>query len=169
VCTIGRGKRFLSSTPKVVDVALGNWQLNGIATFQRGFPYSITSPDAGGVLDASGGNRAMLVGDPSPSGFHQSIAEWFNTAAFLQALAGVFGSAGRNILRAPGINNWDLSLFKNFPIKERLNLQLRLESFNTFNHTQWDVPEYDASSPRFGQITSARPGRINQLGAKFTW
>ena len=96
----------------------------------------------------------MLVGDPSQSGFHQSIAEWFNTAAFLQA---------------PGINNWDLSLFKNFPIKERLNLQLRLESFNTFNHTQWDVPEYDASSPRFGQITSAHPGRINQLGAKFTW
>ena len=111
----------------------------------------------------------MLVGDPYSSGFHQSIAEWFNTAAFIQAPAGVFGNAGRNILRAPGINNWDVSLFKNFPIKERLNLQLRLESFNTFNHTQWDVPEYDSSSPRFGQITSAHPGRINQLGAKFTW
>jgi hypothetical protein len=165
----GRGKRFLSSTPKVVDIALGNWQLNGILTFQRGFPYSITSPDAGGLLDASGGNRAMTVGNPYPSGFHQSIAEWFNTAAFIQAPPGVFGSAGRNILRAPGINNWDLSLFKNFPVKERMNLQLRLESFNTFNHTQWGTPTYDASSPQFGQITSANPGRINQLGAKFTW
>jgi len=50
-----------------------------------------------------------------------------------------------------------------------MNLQLRLESFNTFNHTQWGTPTFDASSPQFGQITSANPGRINQLGAKFTW
>lgn len=160
------GKRFLANTPKVVDIALGNWQLNGIITLQRGFPYSLTSPDIGGVLDALAGNRADLVGRPYPSGFHQSIAQWFNTAAFIEAPAGVFGSSGRNILRAPGLENVDLSLFKNFPIKERANLQLRLESFN---HTQWGTPVYDASSPRFGQITSANPGRINQLGGKFTW
>ena len=165
----GRGKRFLANTPKAVDIALGNWQVNGIATFQRGFPYSVTSPDIGGVLDALAGNRAELVGKPYPSGFHQGIASWFNTAAFTEAPAGVFGSAGRNILRAPGLNNWDLSLFKNFPIKDRVNLQLRLESFNTFNHTQWGTPNYDASSAQFGQITSANPGRINQLGGKLTW
>ena len=166
----GRGKRFMSSTPKVVNVVLGNWQLNGIATFQRGFPYSITSPDIGNLLDTNGAQRATLVGNPYPSSFHKSIAEWFNTSAFMQSPAGVFGNAGRNILRAPGINSWDLSLFKNFPIKERANLQLRLESFNAFNHTQWGVPIYDASSPHFGQITSTNvPGRINQLGGKFTW
>lgn len=166
----GRGKRFLSNTPKAVDIALGNWQVNGIATFQRGFPYSITSPDIGGVLDALAGNRANVVGNPYPSGFHQSINEWFNTAAFVQAPAGVFGSSGRNTLRAPGINSWDLSLFKNFPITERINLQLRLESFNAFNHTQWGTPSFDASSTHFGQITGTNvPGRINQLGGKFTW
>jgi len=165
----GRGKKLLTSMPKVANVIVGNWQVNGIATFQRGFPYSITAPDAGGVLDALAGNRGMLVGNPYPSGFHQDINSWFNKAAFTKAPPGVFGTAGRNILRAPGLNNWDLSLFKNFPIKERANFQLRLESFNAFNHTQWGTPNGDTSSTHYGQITSANPGRINQLGGKFTW
>jgi outer membrane receptor protein involved in Fe transport len=163
----GRGKRFLSNTPRVVDILLGNWQLNGIATFQKGFPYPIFAADIGGLLD-NYSNRADAVGDPS-KGFHQSIAEWFNTAAFAQPFQGVFGTSGRNILRAPGLNNWDVSLFKNFPITERVNLQLRLESFNTFNHAQWNTPDHNVTDAQYGQITSARPGRINQLGGKFTW
>lgn len=166
----GRGKRFLSGTPKAVDVVLGNWQLNGIATFQRGFPYSLYATDLGSLLDSNGAQRASVIGNPYPSGFHQSTAQWFNTAAFVQPMAGVYGNTGRNVLRAPGINNWDLSLFKNFPIKERMNLQLRLESFNAFNHTQWGTPNNNISNSQFGQITSTNiPGRINQLGGKFTW
>jgi hypothetical protein len=166
----GHGKHFLSSTPKVVDTVLGNWQLNGIVTFQRGFPYSINATDLGNVLDTNGAQRGSVIGNPYPGGFHQSIAEWFNTAAFVQPPAGVFGNTGRNILRAPGINSWNLSLFKNFPIKERVNLQLRLESFNTFNHPQWGVPNNNVASPQFGQVTGTNiPGRINQLGGKLTW
>ncbi len=164
----GRGKRFLPNTPKVVDAVLGNWQLNGIATFQRGFPYPIFASDIGGLLD-NFSNRANLVGNPN-SGFTQSIAQWFNTKAFSQPAAGVYGTSGRNILRAPGLSNWDLSLFKNFPIKERVNLQLRRESFNSFNHPQWGTPIHDVTSSRFGQITSTNvPGRINQIGGKLTW
>ena len=166
----GRGKRFLSSTPKAADIVLGNWQLNGIATFQKGFPYSISAADTGNLLDSNGAQRASVVGNPNPSGFKQSIAQWFNTGAFVQPAAGVYGTSGRNILRAPGINSWNLSLFKNFPFKERVNLQLRLESFNTFNHTQWGVPNHDVTSPQFGQITTTNvDGRINQLGGKLTW
>jgi len=116
------------------------------------------------------------VGNPT-SGFHQSIAEWFNTAAFAQPAGGVVGNAGRNILRGPGLNNWDVSLFKNISIRERVRLQMRLESFNAFNHTQWQGPNHfcagatpadscTSSSPQFGQITSANPGRINQVGLK---
>lgn len=167
---VGRGKRFLSTTPKMLDVALGNWQMNGIATLQRGFPYSVNATDLGGLLDAPPGNRASQVGNPYPSGFRQSTAHWFNTTAFVQPLAGVYGNTGRNILRAPGINSWNLSLFKNFPFTERTSLQLRVESFNAFNHAQWGVPNGNIASPQFGQITSTNiPGRINQLGAKFTW
>ena len=164
----GRGKRFLSSTPKVVDSILGNWQVNGIATFQRGFPYPVFAADTGGLLD-NFSNRANLVGDPN-KGFHQSIFEWFNTSAFSQPAPGVYGTAGRNILRGPGIENFDMSLFKNFPIGEHVNLQLRPESFNTLNHAQWATPDHNVTDANYGKITGTNlPGRINQLGGKLTW
>ena len=161
----GRGAKYLSSVSKPADIFVGGWQINGIATFQKGFPYPIYAQDLGGLLD-SFSNRANIVGNPR-SGFHRSIAEWFNTAAFAQPAAGVLGNSGRNILQAPGINNFDLSAFKNFTIVERLSAQFRVESFNALNHTQWSQPSNNTSSNQFGQITGARAGRINQLGLKF--
>ncbi len=160
----GRGQKYAGGVNKGVDAVIGGWQTNGILTFQRGFPYSIYAQDLGGLLDDFS-NRANLVGDPH-SGFTQSISEWFNTGAFAQPRAGVVGDSGRNILRNPGINNLDASLFKNFRFGERVSMQMRLESFNAFNHTQWGGPDHNISSPQFGQITSARPGRINQVGLK---
>ncbi|HMB29263.1 MAG TPA: TonB-dependent receptor, partial [Blastocatellia bacterium] len=164
----GRGKRYGANLNKAADVIAGGWQMNGIATFQMGFPITVTAGDTGGLLDTSGTNRANLVGDPN-SGGAGTIASWFNKNAFAQPAPGVFGSSGRNILRAPGINNFDLSLFKNFAITERLRFQLRLESFNAFNHTQFGGVQTNVTSPQFGQITSTRAARINQLGAKFIW
>jgi hypothetical protein len=186
---IGKGKRFLTNANKATDLALGGWQLTGIGTFQRGFPFSVMANDSFGLLEAYN-QRANVVGNPN-KGFHKSINQWFNTAAFSQPLAGAFGNSGRNILRDPGINNWDMGLLKNFSFGERVNFQLRLESFNTFNHTQWGVdpssPSAAASGPgtgavdrnvndqppspntNFGKITSARPGRILQLGGKITF
>jgi hypothetical protein len=171
----GRGQKYASSINKAADLLIGGWQVNGIATFQKGFPYSIYAQDLGGLLEDFN-NRANLVGNPT-TGFTQSISEWFNTSAFAQPRAGVIGTAGRNILRNPGINNWDASLFKNFHFHEKLSMQMRLESFNAFNHTQWEGPNHSCAaststnpcselSPQFGQITSARPGRINQVGIK---
>jgi hypothetical protein len=82
----------------------------------------------------------------------------------------------------PGINNWDIGFFKNFAFTERLKLQLRLETFNTFNHPQF-YPDPSTSAfagggstvvnnvnaTNFGQITAAAPGRILQLGAKLSF
>ena len=164
----GRGKRYGSNLNKAVDAAVGGWQVNGIATFQKGFPITINAADAGGLLDTFGTNRANLVGDPK-SGSTGNVNSWFNKSAFAQPAQGVFGSSGRNILRAPGINNFDLSLFKNFAITEHLRFQLRLESFNAFNHTQFVGVQTNVTSPQFGQINLARAARINQLGAKFIW
>jgi hypothetical protein len=171
----GRGRRLGNSISKAADVFIGGWQVNGIATFQRGFPLSITAADSGNLLDSFGTNRANLVGDPR-SGRTGTVDSWFNTAAFAQPAPGVSGNSGRNILRAPGISNFDLSLFKNFLLSERLRLQFRLESFNAFNHTQFGNPQFgdpapqvNVTSPQFGQILGARAARINQLGAKFIW
>jgi hypothetical protein len=166
---VGRNRKYASDVNRVVDAFIGGWQLNGIVTFQRGFPMTITAADVGGLNDTQNTNRADIVGDTRPSGFEPTISKWIPTEAFRQPAAGFLGNSGRGILRAPGINNWDTGLFKNFRFTERVSTQLRLESFNTWNHTQWGVPVRNVSDPRFGQMLSTRSARINQLGLKILW
>jgi len=154
---------------------IGGWQVNAIATFQRGFPMTITAADLGGLNDTFGTNRADLVGKPRLT---KSLEQWFDISAFKQPAQGFLGTSGRGILRAPGINNWDTGLFKNFAITEKVSFQFRFESFNAFNHTQWGVPNRNVADttvdlitgkPIFGSITSARAARINQFGAKIVF
>ncbi len=188
---VGRGKKLLGSSSRAVDAAVGGWSVTGIGTFQKGFPYSIQANDKYGLLTAIN-QRADLVGNPN-TGFTKSINQYFNRNAFAQPIAGTFGNSGRNVLREPGINNWDLGALKNIQLFERVNLQLRLESFNTFNHTQYGVDPTSASAAaggpgtgaidrnvndqttygsvnnNFGKVISARPGRILQLGGKITF
>jgi hypothetical protein len=183
---VGRGKKYLGNANRLTDAAIGGWEITGIGTFQRGFPYSITASDTFGLLTAFS-QRANLVGNPN-SGFHKDVNHQFNAAAFAQPLAGAYGTSGRNILRGPGISNWDMGLAKEFSIAERVHFQFRLESFNTFNHTQYGVDpgapgvgpgsnavdnnindQPPSANTNFGRITSARPGRILQLGGKLTF
>jgi hypothetical protein len=188
---IGRGKRFLGGANRVADAAIGGWQLTSITTFQQGFPFSVQASDTFGLLNGFNQRADLVPGCNPKSGFTKGVNEWFNTACFIQPLAGAFGTSGRNILREPGINNWDVGLGKTFKFGERVAFQLRVETFNTFNHTQWGVdpgsPTVAANGPgtgaidrnvndvppspntNFGKIVSARPGRIVQLGGKITF
>jgi hypothetical protein len=163
---IGRNKRIGGNMNKALDVVVGGWQVNGIATFQRGFPMTISAADVGGLNDTFGTNRADLVGTPR---LIKSRDQWFDVTAFKQPAAGFLGTSGRGILRLPGTNNWDTGLYKNFQLTERLSFQFRLESFNAFNHTQWGGPIRSVADPRVGRILGARAARINQLGAKLVW
>jgi len=127
-----------------------------------------------------------IVQDP----VYGPTVQWFNVNAFTQPNAdqlyadnqpGMFGYLGRNTLIGPGRNNWDLSLFKNITIHERLQMQFRFETFNTWNHTQWrdvntgcpdTVPAGESCgsvSSNFGQVTSAWTPRIIQLGLKLSF
>ena len=117
------------------NALIGGWQVNGIYTWQRGFPITIQAADLGGLNDTSGTNRADLVGDPNIG--DRTVGRWFNTAAFAQPAPGALGNLGRNTERGPGVNNLDLALFKNVPITSEVRLQFRLESFNALNHTQF--------------------------------
>jgi hypothetical protein len=165
----GRGKKFLSDAPGVVNHILGGWQVNGIVTFQDGFPLTMQAADLGGLNDTFGTNRPDIVGDINPSGFNQTIDKWFPTEAFAQPGFGILGNSGRSILGTPGINNWDTGLFKNFVITERIALQLRFESFNAWNHTQWSAPNRNIADSRFGRVLGTRDARINQMGLKLVW
>jgi hypothetical protein len=182
----GRGKHFLGSASKLADAAVGGWQLNGLLNAQNGFPFSATGADGTGAgagqLQLNATNRANQVGEAYPSGFNKTLGEWFNTAAFVQPESYTYGNTGRNILRLPSWYDVDMSLFKNFNFTERTSLQLRLETFNTFNHAQFGIdpsnpsqeatmnvlafPTGNVNSPQYGIITTGRRGRIVQLGVK---
>ncbi len=163
----GNGERFAGDATGVKNAVVGGWQVNGIYTWQRGFPLTIQAADLGGLNDTFGSNRADLVGDPDSG--DRSVESWFNTAAFAQPGFGEFGSSGRNIIRGPTISNLDFSLFKNFAFGKGMNLQFRLESFNALNHPQFNSVQTNIANTGFGVINGARPGRINQLGLKFVF
>jgi hypothetical protein len=95
------------------------------------------------------------------------VAQWFNTAAFRAPAFGFFGNAGRNLVRGPGINKWDIGVLKNFVLKENTRLQFRWETFNTFNHTNFNGVSASLGAGNFGQVTSARDPRTMQFGLKF--
>ena len=160
----GNGEKFAGDATGAKNAVIGGWQVNGIYTWQRGFPLTIVAADLGGFNDTFGTNRADLVGDPNSG--DRSVNRWFNTAAFAQPAAGALGTLGRNTERGPGVNNLDLALFKNVTLSKDVRLQFRLESFNAFNHTQFAAVSANLAASNFGVVTGARPARINQLGVK---
>ena len=104
----------------------------------------------------------------------RGVTQWFDTSAFSEPVLGSFGSAGRNIISLPGVNNWDFSLTKTVSVSERVNLEIRMESFNLFNHTQFGDRRgrlsggvgTNFSRSSFGKITQARTPRTIMLGMR---
>lgn len=156
--------------------ALGGWELSGIYSWNTGLPGAISSStglDAAGLGAANNasslaGYRPDVVGDPNSGANIRNIYRWFNTAAFAEVPAGANrpGNSGRFIIETPAISRWDFSLFKQFHLKERVNLQVRGESFNVLNHANFNAPTTTFGSPNFGKILGARDPRQIQLGAK---
>ena len=164
---IGKGRRFTTHSG-IVDYILGNWQVNGIFTARSGQPYYITVDGDIANTGNTGYEHANLVGNPHLS--NPTTAEWFNTAAFAIPATYTFGNEGRNILYSDSLWNLDLSMFRQFPIGERMHFELRGESFNLFNHPVYGVPNADISNATFGTVTSlANSPRQLQLAAKFVF
>ena len=162
----GAGKPLANHTPRVVNFLIAGWQVNGIASFNSGAALG-TASSVSNNRGNRAGNYANCLGDPHLS--HPTIAEWFNVNAFADPLPGAYGNCGEGILRGPGAQNWDLSLFKNVKILERTTLQFRWEAFNAFNHTNFGNPDTNVSDKAygyFGRIYSANAGRIMQGSLK---
>ena len=92
--------------------------------------------------------------------------QYFDPSVFAAPTVGTWGDLGHNALRGPGRDNWNLSLFKTFAFGETSGLQLKLETFNTFNHTQFQNVSNNLGDGRFGQFTSAYDARIVQLAGR---
>jgi hypothetical protein len=173
---IGHGKRFLGDATGVVDKIVAGWGVDGITSFQRGFPLKL-SDGTGNLLSALGlgtGTMRPNVVAGCHKGGPRTVQEWFNTTCFDSAPAYSFGDESRvdGTLRQDGINNWDFALFKKtyFGPENKFNLEFRTEFFNIFNRTQFAAPNTTLGSASFGQVSSANGNpRLIQFGLRFSF
>ena len=162
---------YLHSGPRFAREIVNGWSVSPIVTLRSGTPFSISS-GVDSNLDGSSTDRANLVGNPFLSASRprsQVVAQWFNTAAFAAPPLGTDGTSGRNILDGPGTRNVDLSISRDFKLRETIMLQFRGEMTNAFNFVNLSSPVSTLTSGNFGQITSAGAMRQSQLGLRLTF
>jgi hypothetical protein len=160
---------FAHSSNTLERTTLGGWQISGITVAQTGTPQPLNYNGVD-TLGLGGGtsNRPNKI---APVSYPHTRLKWFSTSSFADPVApwngGTgFGSAGKDAVVLPGLFNSNLSLFKTFPLGEGPTLELRFESFNTFNHTEFQNIDNGTTDGNFGQVTSAYDPRTLQLGAK---
>ena len=164
----GRGKRWLGSAPKGLDMVLGGWQASGIYSYSTGQPLQIgnggNSTGIGGTLRPNNnGQDAKLSGAVG-----DRINEYFNTADFSQAPNYTFGTTSRTSpdLRGPSSHTLDTSFFKTLRFHEQAGVRLEADMFNLANHPIWSGPNTTVTSvgaAGFGTITSKGGNRTLQL------
>jgi hypothetical protein len=147
--------------------------LSGITRFSTGLPVTLTETDDNSLLGTSSAGAISLPVDtptytPGPLNITdpRSRTPYFNTSLFSPEPIGQLGNSPRRFFSGPGLNNWDIALLKDTPIKEGMNLQFRTELFNAFNHAQFGEPDGNVDDASFGLITTANPPRIMQLSLK---
>jgi Carboxypeptidase regulatory-like domain/TonB-dependent Receptor Plug Domain len=163
------------SSGTAMRLLAGGWEWGGIWKYWTGPPLDVT-------INGNPGNFVGVVRPDKGSGSayvdHSNHLNWLNPAYMIKPADGTVGNVMRNAFNGPGINNWDMSLFKNFNFTESVRLQLRLETYNTFNHTQPAAINTVFNSNAIGQaptattvgnsglVTGYRDPRNIQLGLK---
>ena len=155
---------------------LGGWGFSGVTTFQTGFPIQLTESDLAslqcsdaftlfGCWDRPEKNGPLVTETPrnvqTING--QTGNYWFNPNSFVPEALGTIGNASRDYFHGPGINNWNFSFFKNTIITERLRLQLRLDAFNIFNHTQFAGPAQPGTAAAGDNANNVNAGDFGQI------
>lgn len=162
---------FMRSSNSVAAHLVHGWQLNGIASWLSGKPFTIGGDN--GSLQQSGGQQTInLVGTAKP-GFQDAgpDTKWYDPSVFAQPVGAVWGNTGRNQFRGPGNYNLDASLFRNITFSH-YRFEIRVESQNVLNHPQWGNPNTSFTDPNFMTIRGFVPNRAPrtvQVGARFAF
>jgi len=153
-----------NSSSQALKAVLGGWELSAIYTLESGTPFSVGySPDN---LGFGGGttNRANVTG---PISYPKTLSHWFSTSSFAAPAALQWSNQQRNDLVGPGMNTWNMALYKAFQFTESARFEFRAESFNTFNHPNWSNPNATVNTSNIGTITgTSNQPRVFQLGMK---
>jgi len=163
----------------LVRGAFDDWQVSGIITFASGAPFGISlgTVDTTDITGGGDGVRPNVLGNAALPKGQRTINRFFNPEVFARPAVGDRGNAPKDVVRGPGINNWDLSIFKDFPVKERARFTFRWEMYNAFNHTQFfaidTATRFDASgrqtNARLGAVISNRDSRRMQGSLRFSF
>ena len=154
------------------------WSISGITRFATGLPVTLASNGDNFLVDVqNNGINSVSIDLPNLAPGNLEINNnprngqpYFNTALFTPNPLGTQGDAPRRPFYGPGINNWDMALHKITKLTESKSLELRLETFNTFNHVQFDgngSVDGNINDATFGKVVKAAPPRISQLAVKF--
>ncbi|MGA7914489.1 MAG: carboxypeptidase-like regulatory domain-containing protein [Candidatus Acidiferrales bacterium] len=178
----GHGKRYMSDASGAMDKVVSGWGVDGVTTFQKGFPLPISYGASTPLSNANlgiGTLRPNVVAGCNKSTPHVVVPTvgiaWFNPNCFTAPSDWGFGDESRvdATLRSQGINNWDFALFKttNFGPEDKLGIQFRTEFFNTFNRVQFAPPSTACcalNNPNFGVVNNiANSPRLIQFALKF--
>jgi hypothetical protein len=177
---IGQGRMWAPSS-KIVDAAIGGWEFAMLGQLQTGTPWNPgVDANTANTNTISGGTPATRPNLLSKQFYepHRTVGttgQYANPAAFAEPAPGFLGDVSRNMLYGPGVQNYDMSLDKNFamPYNEHHHLQIRFDAFNAFNHTDFANPAVKyVDQGGFGQITgtnsSTNPRQL-QLAGRYTF
>jgi hypothetical protein len=161
------------SSNAFVRTVIGGWGISGITVFQTGTPQNVSYNGSDTIGTTGTQNRPNLIAGIT---YPKTQTAWFSKGSYADPVAPWFGGpnqgfgdAGKDNVRTPGLNNTNLSLTKNimFTSHEGPRIELRFESFNTFNKTQFNGINANSHDNNFGQVTSIYSPRILELGGKF--
>ena len=173
---VGKGRRFLGQINPIANTIIGGWGVNGITTYQVGFPLTFTVasiPSALQVLNITTERPSVVPGCTKTVGgsAYDRVSGWFNKGCFynpgngatvaangtaIAANAYLLGNEPRvdPTLRQQGYKNWDFAAFKNTKLTEKANLEFRAEFFNLFNTTRFAAPNTSVGNGAFGTVTA---------------
>lgn len=177
---VGRGRRFLGECNKFLNGVVGGWQINGIVMLADGTPLTVGCfcGDRAQVGNTYNVHRMNQLRDAQPDGFERTIYRQFDTTAFVTPTLGTLGTGGRNTVLSTGQRAGDVSMFKNFRMREQLTLQFRAEAFNLMASPYYS-PRFasnNATAANFGSLVPVGgdkgdifTARVFQLALRFTF
>ncbi len=178
---VGKGQRFLPNLNGLANGLIGGWGVDGITTFQKGYPLGMsvaTNPVGSyGFQGTQRPNVAASCGKAYSGSIGSRLGgsgakTFFNTACFTVPSDFSYGNEPRTdgSIRTPGVDNWDMALFKNIPLTERATLNFRVEAFNLFNRVQFGAPNTQLQNAQFGWITrQANNPRLLQFAGRISF
>jgi hypothetical protein len=169
----GHGRAFLGNMPRWADLIIGGWKTNGIWRISDGRPLAFFLNDGGQPLPTYGAQRPNIVGTPKRNHGSDWVDNYFaDTSVFQRPAPFTLGDARRTLgsVRTPWSFTTNLSVGKQFRIREEMNFEFRVEARNAFNHPVFGTPDTQVGDDTFGTIsyTSVGPREL-QLGFKFNF